>query len=156
MNSLGIGTDPMTQDLMLAGIFTITPLQNALSIFSTTLQPETRHQPKNYPVFAPTSHPLPIIAPAKHSRTSDPLSSSVMSRLALSSSFRLRELGNGSASTVFLIKEHMCGLDGLREGIVPGFSNIWLDERGPWGLRGVHPVSESAAHGVRTIEQSYR
>jgi len=127
---------------MVAGMFHITSLQHSLSIFSTTLQPVSDNRgAQSHPVFAPVSHPLPVISTATTSESMGQLSSPILSRLALPSSFRLRDSGVGLHRIVFLIREHRSGLEGIRAGVVPGFSHIWLEERGPWGLRGVHPVS---------------
>ena len=129
---------------MLAGMFYVTPLQSPLSLFSTSLSPDTQSiVPRSYPVFAPTSHPLPILAPVTPSKDwekSQGAVSPLLARIALPSTFRLKTAGSKSRSTVFLVRENQCGLDHMRRGVVPGFANIWLNERASWGLRGVHPV----------------
>jgi hypothetical protein len=68
-------------------------------------------------------------------------SSSVLSAIPLPKSFLTGDVNN--PRTIFLLREHRTGLEGLRAGAVPGLNNIWLAETGPWGLRGVHPVGSS-------------
>jgi len=115
---------------MLAGIYTILPLQNSLDMLSTTLYPSSRP----IPVFGPSSHPTPVIAP---STSRKPLpASGHLRRLPLPHTFNA-----GENRTIFLIREYECGFQGLRNGVVPGFSNIWGDSRGLLNLRGVHLVS---------------
>lgn len=119
----------INQSLMLAGIYTILPLQLPLNILSTTLYPSSHP----IPVFGPSSHPTPVIMPSgskSPTRTSESLS-----RLPLGSTFQ-----RGDNKTIFMIREYDCGFQGLRNGVVPGFSNIWGEDRGLWGLRSVHPV----------------
>jgi polynucleotide 5'-hydroxyl-kinase GRC3/NOL9 len=116
--------------LMLAGVYTILPLQSPLDILSTTLYPSSHP----IPVFGPSSHPTPVITPSSCKRQTRP--SEYLSRLPLRPSFQ-----QGDNRTIFLIREYDCGFLGLRNGVVPGFSNIWGEERGLWGLRSVHPVS---------------
>jgi hypothetical protein len=115
---------------MLAGIYTILPLQNSLDILSTTLYPSSRP----IPVFGPSSHPTPVITPSV-TRKRIP-TSELLRRLPLPHTFNV-----GENRTIFLIREHECGFQGLRNGVVPGFSNIWGDNRGLLDLRGVHLVS---------------
>ena len=114
---------------MLAGIYTILPLQNPLDILSTTLYPSSRP----IPVFGPSSHPTPVITPSV-SRKRIPASEHLR-RLPLPHTFNV-----GGNRTIFLIREYECGFQGLRNGVVPGFSNIWGDSRGLLNLRGVHLV----------------
>ena len=114
---------------MLAGVYTILPLQNALDILSTTLYPSSRP----LPVFGPSSHPTPVITPSSTKRRQP--ASDHLRRLSLPSTFNV-----GENRTVFLIREYECGLQGLRNGVVPGFSNIWGEPRGFQNLRGTHLV----------------
>ena len=114
---------------MLAGIYTILPLQSPLNILSTTLYPSS----VPIPVFGPSSHPTPVITPSGSklsARTSE-----YLSRLSLGPTFQ-----RGDNRTIFLIREYECGFQGLRNGVVPGFSNIWGEDRGLWGLKSIHPV----------------
>ncbi|WWC96250.1 hypothetical protein V866_003117 [Kwoniella sp. B9012] len=115
------------ETLIIAGTYILTPLSGSISISSCTL---TCDGP-SYPVFAPTSHPIPVISPvsARTNQGAVPW----LSKLKLSKGFRKGE-------TLFLIRENICGIDGLRYGAVPGFAHIWLEEIGSWGLKGVHPV----------------
>ncbi|ORY30532.1 hypothetical protein BCR39DRAFT_528588 [Naematelia encephala] len=122
------------ENLMLAGMFSLTPLRGSLDLLSSTLHASTPTAPRSYPVFAPTSHPLPVICPSKNSVTSSDLH-----ELPLPSTFALGD-DTSDLRTVFLVREHHCGLEELRHGAVPGFSHIWLDHSGAWGLKGVHPV----------------
>ena len=115
---------------MLAGIYTILPLQNSLDILSTTLFPSSRPTP----VFGPSSHPTPVITPSV-TRKRIP-ASEYLRRLPLPHTFNV-----GENRTIFLIREYECGFQGLRNGVVPGFSNIWGDSRGLLNLKGVHLVS---------------
>jgi len=122
---------------MLAGIYTILPLQNPLDILSTTLYPSSRP----VPVFGPSSHPTPVITPSA-TRKRIPASEHLR-RLPLPHTFNV-----GGNRTIFLIREYECGFQGLRNGVVPGFSNIWGDSRGLLNLKGVHLVSpHSHFHG---------
>jgi hypothetical protein len=114
---------------MLAGIYTILPLQSPLDILSTTLHPSSAP----IPVFGPSSHPTPVITPSSSKRPTR--ISEYLSRLPLRLTFQ-----RGDNRTIFLIREYDCGFLGLRNGVVPGFSNIWGEERGIWGLRFVHLV----------------
>jgi hypothetical protein len=118
---------------MLVGMYALLPLQNQVSLLSTTLSPQVTSQ--SYPVFAPTSHPIPVLAHSSSTSIASPL----LSRLGLPRSFLLQDRESESR-TVFLITENRCGLDGLRGKVVPGFANIWLEGKGAWGLYGVHPV----------------
>jgi polynucleotide 5'-hydroxyl-kinase GRC3/NOL9 len=118
---------------MLAGVYTILPLQSPINILSTTLYPSTTQAP--IPVFGPSSHPTPVISPSMSKKRGSPSKS--LSHLSLPSTFQ-----NGETRTIFLIREYECGLQGLRNGAVPGFSNIWGEDKGLWGLRSVHPVSK--------------
>lgn len=115
---------------MLAGIYTLSPLQGSIDLFSTTLSPSST----SVPVFSPSSHPIPVIVPSSNS-ISAKRTSSYLSKLPLPPTFQL-----GDSRTVVLVREHDCGLQGLKGGIVPGFSNIWGDDRGSWGLKTVNPV----------------
>ncbi|KAK4685213.1 polynucleotide 5'-hydroxyl-kinase GRC3/NOL9, partial [Tremellales sp. Uapishka_1] len=114
------------EDLLIAGTYTLTPLSHSVSLLSTNLSPNHR----SYPVFAPTSHPIPVLTHVPSAASSSPL----LTRLALQKSFKI------SGRSVFLVREHRSGIEGLRGGIVPGFGNIFLEDRGAWGIRGVHPV----------------
>lgn len=96
----------------------------------------------SFPVYAPTSHPLPVISPVS-TQAFDKGILSILNVIKLPLSFQ-RE----SDKTLLLIRENRCGIDGLRNGAVPGFSNIWLEDSGSWGLRGVHPVSSNMCVGV--------
>ncbi|OCF57102.1 hypothetical protein L486_05961 [Kwoniella mangroviensis CBS 10435] len=115
------------ETLIIAGTYTLTLLSGSISISSCTLQCDGT----SYPVFAPISHPIPVISPvsAKKNQSVVPW----LSQLKLPKGFR-------KAQTLFLIRENNCGIDGLRYGAVPGFAHIWLEEIGSWGLKGVHPV----------------
>lgn len=98
----------------------------------------------SFPVYAPTSHPLPVISPAS-TQAFDKGILSILNVIKLPLSFQ-RE----SDKTLLLLRENRCGIDGLRNGAVPDFSNIWLEDSGSWGLRGVHPVSSNMCVGVWT------
>ncbi|WVQ83048.1 hypothetical protein IAT38_005186 [Cryptococcus sp. DSM 104549] len=128
---VGLGED---ENLVIAGLYTVTPLQRDLSIASSTLSPSSTVA---HPVFAPTSHPLPILSPVVNPPKRQ-LPSPILSNLSLPKSFQTKD-GSGRR-TIFLVQENRCGIDGLRYGAVPGFANIWLEEEGSWGLWGVHPV----------------
>ena len=117
---------------MIAGVYTITPLQQTLSIFSTRLNPGKTL----YPVFAPTSHPIPVIQGTEHFKT---VKSPFLTQLYLPPSFALHD--GKVPRTVFLIRENESGIDGMRHGAIPNFSNIWTSEIGPWGLCNVHQAS---------------
>jgi polynucleotide 5'-hydroxyl-kinase GRC3/NOL9 len=119
----------MDQSVMLAGIYTILSLQNPLNILSTTLYPSSRP----IPVFGPSSHPNPVINPSTSRRRATP--SGYLRRLPLPTTFNV-----GENRTIFLIREHECGFQGLRNGVVPGFSNIWGEHRGLMNLKGIHLV----------------
>lgn len=116
------------ESLAIAGLFLLTPLQHALSIYSTVLSPSL----SSFPVYAPTSHPLPVISPASTQASGI---SPVLNNIEFPLSFQ-----KDFDRTLLLIRENRCGIDGLRNGTVPGFSNIWLEDSGSWELRGVHPV----------------
>jgi polynucleotide 5'-hydroxyl-kinase GRC3/NOL9 len=119
---------------MIAGTYSLTPLQQVIRLLNTTLAPDGLA----YPVFAPTSHPIPVIQPASAtSRIVSPL----LRSLELPKGFRL--VDGKEPRTVVLIREHACGLEGLKAGAVPGFTNAFLDGAGIWGLRGVQPVRKS-------------
>lgn len=125
---------------MLAGVFSVTPLQLSIELFSATLTPWQT----NIPVFAPTSHPLPIISPSPVPSKLSP----ILDRLNLPSTFLLTD-PSGSPRTVFLIRELDTGVAGLKGNVIPGFNNLWLEERGSWGLKGVHPVCNHPLHIFR-------
>jgi len=121
------------QTLMIAGSYTVTPLQQPVTLLSTTLYPEPA---ASFPVFAPASHPVPMLEASTGSAL---ISSPLLVALALPKTFLTSDAKQ--PRTVLVLRENRTGLEGLRAGAVPGFSNIWLSETGPWGLRGVHPVS---------------
>ncbi|WVN90580.1 uncharacterized protein L203_105820 [Cryptococcus depauperatus CBS 7841] len=123
------------ESLAVAGIFTITPLQGALTLYHTTISPSSI-QP-SHPVFAPTSHPLPIISPSNFEGDLPP--SIAINNINYPPSFQRKE-----KRILFLITENHCGLDGMRFGAIPGFTNIWLGEEDSWGLKGVYPVVKSS------------
>ncbi|KAL7423073.1 Polynucleotide 5'-hydroxyl-kinase grc3 [Cryptotrichosporon argae] len=110
--------------LVLAGIFIVRPLLGSVRVFSSTLSPGSSNN-----VFAPTSHPLPVFRAQP-----TPASDELLEQLRLPKTFMLDE------RSVFLLSEHQTGLERLRGNIVPGFSNIWVDDRTTWGMKGVHPV----------------
>ncbi|WRT67936.1 uncharacterized protein IL334_004910 [Kwoniella shivajii] len=115
------------ETLIIAGTYILTPLSRSITISSCVLSSdESSHQ-----IFAPTSHPIPIIAPSP--ATSSAKSVTWLNDLRLPKKFI-------KTGTLFLIRENPCGIDGLRFGAIPGFAHIWLEEIGNWGLRGVHPV----------------
>lgn len=123
------------QSVMLGGIYTLLPLQGQIDLLSTTLSSSITTTP--VPVFAPSSHPIPVITSS--TSTTPRRVSLYLSKLPLPSTFQL-----GDSRTILLVREHECGLQGLRGGIVPGFSNIWGEDRGSWGLRSINPVSHSS------------
>ena len=126
---------------MLAGIYTLSPLQGSIDLLSTTLHPSSTP----VPVFAPSSHPIPVIVPSSNP-TNVKKTSSYLSKLQLPSTFQL-----GDSRTVLLVREHDCGLQGLKGGIVPGFSNIWSEDRGSWGLKTINPVCIPSLESVYLI-----
>ncbi|WWC88547.1 uncharacterized protein L201_003458 [Kwoniella dendrophila CBS 6074] len=115
------------ETIIITGTYVLTPILNKISTLSCTLSPGD----VSYPVFAPTSHPIPVISTA--SSTTENESVPWLSKLKLPKGFR-------KSGTLILIRENLCGIHGLRYGAVPGFANIWLEEIGSWGLRGIHPV----------------
>ncbi|WVQ65630.1 uncharacterized protein L199_003808 [Kwoniella botswanensis] len=115
------------ETLIIAGTYILTPLSGSISISSCTLTCDG----SSYPVFAPTSHPIPVISPV--SARTNLGAVSWLNKLKLPKGFRKGEI-------LFLIRQNTCGIDGLRYGAVPGFAHIWLEEVGSWGLKGVHPV----------------
>lgn len=123
---------------MIAGVFTVVPLRGALSVFSNAVSPT--EPAVAYPVFAPTSHPLPVLSPVLR-----PVGAQVIATTALDSirgfSKAIGRLADQQDVTLFLLREHHTGIEGMRAGAVPGFTNVWLDERISWGLKGVLPVS---------------
>lgn len=126
---------------MIAGMFNLSPLQQPLSLLSVTLGPP--QQPISHPVFAPTSHPIPVLSPATKDTGASPMISPMLHKLNLPSTFQLADPKTGRLRVVFLVRELRRGLEEMRRGAVPGFNNIWLEDRGVWGLRGVHPVCET-------------
>lgn len=127
---------------MIAGVFTVVPLRGTLSVFSNTVYPTG--PPIAHPVFAPTSHPLPLLSSAL------PLNSPGERRPAATAAWdslrglskAIGRLADQQDLTLFLLREHRTGIEGMRAGAVPGFTNVWLDERSAWGMNGVHPVSQ--------------
>ncbi|WVR06480.1 hypothetical protein IAU60_003511 [Kwoniella sp. DSM 27419] len=123
------------ETLLIAGSYTLTPLSGHISIASTTISSTG----ESHAVFAPTSHPIPAISASSSKQV---IRASVeLGKLKLPKSYK-------RDGTMVLIRENVCGIDGLRYGAVPGFAHIWLDEQGCWGLRGVHPVIGSFAQPV--------
>ncbi|WVF68971.1 hypothetical protein IAT40_003745 [Kwoniella sp. CBS 6097] len=120
---VSIGSD---ESLLVAGTYILTPLSGALEIASTSLSADG----SSHPIFAPTSHPIPAIS-VSGQRSIEPIYA--LEKLKLPKGFK-------KAGSLFLLRGNRCGVDGLRYGAVPGFANIWLEEEGSWGLRGVHPV----------------
>ncbi|WVW84854.1 hypothetical protein I302_106889 [Kwoniella bestiolae CBS 10118] len=117
------------ETLIIAGTYTLTPLSGSISISSCTLSPNG----SSHPIFAPTSHPIPIIS---SSSTATQKNVPWLKKLKLSKEFK-------QGQNLFLVRENQCGIDGLRYGAIPGFAHIWLEEVGSWGLKGVHPVTGS-------------
>ncbi|KLT44491.1 hypothetical protein CC85DRAFT_314864, partial [Cutaneotrichosporon oleaginosum] len=108
------------ETLGIVGTFALIPLQHSISLLSTTLHPADDDL-EVYPVFAPTCHPVPVIAPSIDSN-------------------KLGFLRDPSRA-IFLVQENRTGIEDLTGDVVPGFNNIWAGERGAWGLAGVHPVT---------------
>lgn len=131
----------LLQTLSIAGVFALVPLQGSISLLSTIIRPSNTHT--HYPVFAPSSHPVPVIRPVPtHTAFRGPAKS--LTDLPLPRSFALRD--EETPRTIFLVREHRTGIEGMRGGAVPGFDNAWLEEKGPWGLKGVHPVRRVHPH----------
>ena len=110
-----------------------------MDLLSTTIRPAyDGEELESYPVFAPTSHPIPVLRASGNDDLM--LESPLMSRLSLPKTFET------DSRTIILLQENRCGIEGLRGDVVPGFHNIWVDEGvnpGVWGLRGVHPVFDT-------------
>lgn len=122
-----------SQTLAIVGTFSVIPLQHSISLLSTTLHP-AEDDVESYPVFAPTCHPVPVIAPVFDR---DQLRcSSLLEEVKLPTNF-LRD----ASRAIFLLRENRTGIEGLSGDVVPGFNNIWAGDKGAWGLAGVHPVS---------------
>ncbi|KAL1413159.1 Polynucleotide 5'-hydroxyl-kinase grc3 [Vanrija albida] len=120
--------------LMVAGTFTVTPLQQSISLLSATIRPSV-DAIEAYPVYAPTSHPVPVLTAQQGE---DAEVSPLLASLSLPKKFE-----TDASRSIFLIQELRTGVEGLRGDVVPGFSNIWLDDKGTWGLRGVHLLTGS-------------
>lgn len=120
------------ETLAIVGTYSVTPLQGSLALLSTTIVPSAENT--SYPVFAPTSHPVPILARANDEESE----SDLLEVLDLPESFDL-----SPSQTVFLLQENRTGIEGLSGDVVPGFNSIWLSEEGAWGLRGVHPILDN-------------
>lgn len=118
--------------MLIAGTYILTPLRHSTSLVCTTLRTATECI-ESYPVFAPTSHPIPVLTPEVDEEMM--LESPMLSQLRLP-----KALVTNESTSIFLIQENRCGIDGLRGDVVPGFQNIWLGDKGVWGLHGVHPV----------------
>ncbi|GMK53769.1 hypothetical protein CspeluHIS016_0103550 [Cutaneotrichosporon spelunceum] len=126
--SLGEG-----ETLAVVGTFRIVPLQHSVSLLSTTLRP-AEDDVEVYPVFAPTCHPVPVIAPIINP---DQLAcSSVLEDIRLPKGF-LRD----ATRAIVLLQENRTGIDSLSGDVVPGFNNVWAGEKGAWGLSGMQPVT---------------
>ncbi|RSH90978.1 Polynucleotide 5'-hydroxyl-kinase grc3 [Saitozyma podzolica] len=128
--SLGAG-----ETLSIAGVFALVPIQGSISLLSTTARPSSTHT--HHPVFAPLSHPVPVIRPVP-TQTALRGTTAPLPDLPLPRSFALRD--EETPRTIFLVREHRTGIEGMRGGAIPGFNNAWLEENGTWGLKGVHPV----------------
>lgn len=128
---------------MVAGVFTVVPLRGQLSVLSNVVHPTD--SPIAYPVFAPTSHPLPVLSPTPPIKSPEErLPASATSWIAIRGLTKaIDRLVEQHDLTLFLLREYRTGIEGMRAGAVPGFTNVWLDERSAWGLQGVHPVSQS-------------
>ena len=125
---------------MIAGTYTLTPISGTIRLCSSILEPfEHQRGPDSHSVFAPTSHPIPVIKLETSAFGRAPrrlnLFPTLCRQLSLPS-----DCQKTWKSAVFLLREHRSGIDGLRSGAVPGFNNIWLEGTGTWGLSGVHPV----------------
>ncbi|KAK8858722.1 hypothetical protein IAR55_002951 [Kwoniella newhampshirensis] len=123
------------ESLMMAGAFIITPIFGGIQLFSTTLTP-TNHNKDSHQVFAPVSHPLPVVTPAF-----SPTASQHLRNLRIPSKFQ--NSAHQGNSVLVLLRELRSGLDGMRYGVLPEFARIWMQEEGPWGLKGVHPIIDS-------------
>ncbi|KAI9634884.1 uncharacterized protein MKK02DRAFT_34344 [Dioszegia hungarica] len=122
------------ENISLAGVFHLVPLQRPIDIFSSTLSPSPDPQAR-HAVFAPISHPIPNIS---HATAPARAQSPLIARLPLPAAFDI-----ASSRAVFLILEQHTGIEGMRGGAVPGFNTIWGDEKGWLGLRGVHAIPGS-------------
>jgi hypothetical protein len=122
---------------MITGIYTILPIQGIVSIFSTQISPLSTSKPIE--VYATTSHPIPIIEPAT-SPSDVPIQSPFLQQLHLPWSYLI-----GSEQTICLIRENKCGLETIRAGAVPGFTNMLPEGSDNWGLKNFKPVSASGA-----------
>lgn len=123
---------------MIAGVLTVVPLRGALSVFSNTVYPT--EPAVACPVFAPTSHPLPVLSPAQLPKGAQIIVTTAWDSIR-GSSKAIGRLADQQDVTLFLLREHRTGIEGMRAGAMPGFTNVWLDERISWGMQGVHPVS---------------
>jgi hypothetical protein len=122
----------------------ITPLQNAISIFSSVLTPSSASEvPTSHRLFAPLTSPLPVICPSGSpipytSDASDP------------ASYGIPEEMLGGDRTLFLVQELDCGIDGIGQAVMT-LGKVWPDRnaKGAFGLKGVHPVSDFIFPNVR-------
>lgn len=122
----------------------ITPLQCRILLESTTISPSSTSYHPGYRLFGPTSHPIPVVAPTT-SKDDVALANGLNKALQLPSSFTLQD--GSHLRTVFLITELDCGIEGLGRS-VPGFSRLWPDGEGAFGVRGFHPVSSGVIKGL--------
>ncbi|CED84194.1 polynucleotide 5-hydroxyl-kinase grc3 [Phaffia rhodozyma] len=126
------------EDLIFSGTCILYPLHASLSLFGTTLFPDSN----SFPVYAPTSHPLPVLTPSHASPSGS--AESLIKKLGLD----IDQLKGFKAA--FLIREGKSGLDTMGR-IVPNFESIWMGDMAGWGVRGFYPIlhqSSFTAHSV--------
>lgn len=114
----------------------ITPLQCPISLESTVISPSSSKHHPSYRLFGPTSHPIPLLASTTSSQDVS-LAKGLNKVLQLPGSFTLQD--GSRLRTVFLVTELDCGIEGLGHA-VPGFSRLWPDGEGAFGVRGFRPV----------------
>ncbi len=121
------------QNLIISGTCLLTPLQQSISVFSSILHP-TSTSFTSYPVFAPLTHPLPILQRAETGEQAD--ESVVLAHLD-----DLPKSMSVSKRTTLLLQELGSGIEGMDTGAMAGFGRIWPEGKSLFGLRGCHPVT---------------
>jgi len=127
----------------------ITPLQGALSLYSTVLHPSnTPEAICPHRLFAPLTSPLPVIRPAANTSSSK-ASSHLVKLLDLPLEMQLK------GQSVFLMQELDCGLERLGQAVMT-LGRVWPDvgSRGAFGIRGAFPVCLQGREG-RTGQTAY-
>jgi hypothetical protein len=107
------------------------------------LPPATVSPPIGHSIYAPISHPLPVVTPAYDASSPSPY----LTLLGLEPEMLLEY------ACAFLIRERRSGVEGMCRAVGGLFDGVWEGETAGWGVRGFYPVSLESA--VMDLDRSF-